>query len=265
MTTSAQLSNIAPVDGDGSEAVDNGDGTTTTTWPDGTSRVDYADGSAMVTFTDGAVLNIYPDGTRQLNDSAGGPLDPMTGQPLDADVPPPPAYGADQVREYLEGLGILDDPTEAQGLFDAFRDALEGVEDPVVWFKAPVQMALAVWRALETEQRGCYMRGWSYAIVYRVVGQGDPPEPTFQGGILQDAEVADLDRQAWRDGVAAGHQQLEADAAFRNKVMFRFIADNRAPVATVRALYVAACDAGDDWQLKAAYADILGWPEPTGA
>jgi hypothetical protein len=30
-------------------------------------------------------------------------------------------------------------------------------------------------------------------------------------------------------------------------------------------MYQAACDHTDDSQLKAAYEDILGWPQPTGA
>lgn len=265
MPTPEQLAAITPQDGDGSSQSVNEDGTTQTDWPDGTVRIDYGDGSYMVTFPDGAVLNGYVDGARTLNDVNGGALDLITGGPLETPVDPPPAYGADKVREFLEGLDILDSPDDAEQYVGAFKDALEGIENPVEWFKIPLQVALAGWHALETKQRGCYMRGWAYAVMYRVTGLGAPPEPVFTGGIQQDAEIAELDLQAWREGVAAGQEQIDGDAAFRNRLMFRFVVDNRAPLATLKALYTAACDATDDWQLKKTYIDILGWPEPTGA
>jgi hypothetical protein len=37
------------------------------------------------------------------------------------------------------------------------------------------------------------------------------------------------------------------------------------PQVTLREMYVAACDHTDDKDLRRAYEDILGWPQPTGA
>jgi hypothetical protein len=52
----------------------------------------------------------------------------------------------------------------------------------------------------------------------------------------------------------------------RNRALLR-IAKNGStdPHATLKEMYVAACEHTEDTALRRAYEDILGWPEPTGA
>ena len=269
MPSSDELQQIFVVEGDGSSTTTNEDGSTITTWPSGLQRVDYPDSSAMVTFPDGAVLNIYADGTRTLNDAQGGHLDPVTGNPLGNGGPvgTPPDIGPDEVNRVLHGDKPIADAQEALSLIEAFKDALEGDISPAEWVAKWMDMVLEVVKAVETEERGCYYRGWCYGVLYAVLGMGTPPEPTFSGS-LQGPDQDALDQQYWKRGVAAAADQLASGSngvGLRNRALLRIAADGGDPAITLKEMYVAACDHTDDQQLKEAYADILSWPQATGA
>jgi hypothetical protein len=127
-------------------------------------------------------------------------------------------------------------------------------------------MIVQVVKALETEERGCEYRGWCYGVLYGALNMGSPPEPTFAnslGGPDQDV----LDRNSWRSGVATATKQLADGAAgnaLRNRLLFQVAVNGGDARTTLQALYQAACDQSDDWQLAKGY-DHLNWPEPVGA
>lgn len=269
MPTDVQLSNPpVPTDGDGSSKVTNDDGSTTTTWPDGTVRVDYTNGSAMITFPDGAVLNLYADGTRTLNDANGVALDPQTGQSLQTNAPAPtaPVTGPDRILRILHGDEAVENVTEAADLLSAFKDALEGEINPVDIVEQVIEMVLQVVKAMETEERGCQIRGWCYGLMYGALNMGSPPEPAFSGS-LQGPDQDALDHQAWDAGVSSAQQQLgtgQDGVALRNKVLLRVAYDGSQPATTLDEIWHASCTKSGDQQLAAAYPS-LSWPAPTGA
>jgi hypothetical protein len=269
MPTIDQLTHITAVEGDLSTTVTNGDGTLTTDWPDGTQRIDYADGSAMVSFPDKAVLNLYPDGLKTLNDANGAALDPETGEPLGTAGPvdTPPEEGADRLLRLMSGDERVADLLEAQGLVETFADALKGEIDPVEWVIKWIEMVLQVAKALETEERGCYYRGWCYAVLYSALDMSTPAQPTFANS-LQGPRQDDLDRQSWDRGVGAANFQLAdgtAGTGLRNRVLLRVAATGASPLTTLRDMYQTACDHSGDSALRQGYEDILTWPDPLGA
>jgi len=297
MPTTDQLNEATAAPTDDCTVTNNDDGSIVTDWPDGTQRVEYPDSSQMVTFPDGAVLNLYADGSKTLNDANGNALDPATGAPLDgvaqagptdpdttdspatttdsesdatADAPidTPPDMGPDKILRLMRGDDRIGDVQEAVGLVDTLKEAIEGEIDPAEWVKMWFEMVLAVIKALETEERGAYYRGWCYTVLYGALDMGTPPEPTFSGS-LRGADQDDLDRQGWRDGVDAATSQLADGASgtgLRNRVLLRVARNGSAnPQPTLREMYVAACEHTDDKDLRRAYEDILGWPQPTGA
>ncbi len=289
MPTVEQLSQATASPTDDCTVTNNDDGSIVTDWPDGTQRIDYPDSSEMVTFPDGAVLNLYADGGKDLNDAGGNALDPDTGAPLNGSSDPavitpptdsgstttdpgeidtPPDMGPDKILRLMRGDDRIGDVQEAVGLVDTLREAIEGEIDPTEWVKMWFEMVLSVIKALETEERGAYYRGWCYTVVYGALDLGTPPEPTFSGS-LRGADQDDLDRQGWRDGVSTAGAQLADGASgtsLRNRVLLR-VAKNGSgnPQATLREMYIAACEHTDDKDLRRAYEDILGWPQPTGA
>lgn len=269
MPTAAQLSNpLAAAEGDGSSRVTNDDGSTTTSWPDGTVRVDYADGSAMITFSDGSVLNLYADGTRTLNDKNGVALDPQTGQPEDANPPTPtaPETGPDRILHILNGDESVENLTEAADLVSTFKDAIEGEINPIDMVKKVIEMVLQVVKAMETEERGCQVRGWCYSLLYGALDMWTLPEPTFSGS-LQGSDQDALDKQAWDAGVSMAQQQLangQDGKALRNKVLLRVAYDGSQPATALNEIWQASCAQTGDQQLAAAYPN-LSWPQPTGA
>jgi hypothetical protein len=269
MPSADQLATLpAATADDGSSQTANDDGSTTTTWPDGTSRVDYADGSTMVTFTDGAVLNVYPDGTRTLNDVNGVALDPATGAPPSGggELPTPPDQTPDHLLRLINGDDTVSDIQEAVDLVKTFADTIGGELDPTEWVKQWFMALLAGIKALETEERGCYMRGWCYTVLYSALDMGRPPEPAFSGS-LQGPDQDALDRQNWGEGVQAAEQQLAerpSGTALRNRVLLRLAQDGNQPAVTLNTLWQAACAHTDDTMLARAYEQI-DWPQPTGA
>jgi hypothetical protein len=265
MPTSEQLANPrVATDGNGSNSIENEDGSATTTWPDGTVRVDYPDQSFTITFTDGAVLNVYADGSRTLNDQFGNPLDPGTGQALE--TPTPPLSGPDRALQLLNGEEPIADVMQAQELLDTLREALEGEISPAGWATKIVEAILEVAKALETEERGCEVRGWCYAVLYGALDMGVPPEPTFAGS-LQGPEQDQLNLEYWREGVMTAQNQLQAGTdgvALRNRLLLRVAVDGGDPARTVTTLWLAACAKTADKELADAY-PALSWPQPIGA
>jgi hypothetical protein len=179
----------------------------------------------------------------------------------------PPVQGPDEVLRALDGDESISDLSEAKELCDALTEALEGEIDPAEWVVEWIKLVLQVVRALETEERGVYYRAWCYTILYGALDMGVPPTPTFSGseqGPDQDA----LDAQNWQEGVRTAQQQLANGTKglkLRNRCLLRVAHNGGDPPPTLKEMYAAACDATDDTQLKEAYVDILGWPQPTGA
>ncbi|WP_351233320.1 hypothetical protein [Streptomyces sp. NPDC002133] len=194
-----------PTEGDKSVTEQMDDGTVVTSWPDGTSRVDYPDGSATITYPDFAVLNIYPDGSRTLTDAQGVSYDPYSGAPLGKlEVP---LYGAAEIQDILAGGKILGTLGEAKELVEAAADSVRGAVDPTEWVGQVVNAILEVVRALETEERGCFLRGWSYALLYGALDMAGPPEPVFAGS-LGGPDQDELNRATWWDGVTRAQADL---------------------------------------------------------
>ena len=242
MPTPAQLAEIDPTPGDGSTSTTNDDGSTTISWPDGTTRVDEPDGSSIITFPDDSVLNLNTDGTRTLNDAAGNPLDPSTGQPLGGGTQGPPTPPPTSVQQ------------------------LTGEISPVAWFKNAVLMLLNIIKAIQTEERGVSMRAWCYTVVYDAMGMGTSPEPTFSGS-LQGPDQDATDQKSWDNSVIQAAQQLGDGGngtALRNRVLLLIAKCSADPAQAVTELWANACAASDDSQLLQAYPN-LGWPQPTGA
>lgn len=240
------------------------DETSVTSWPDGTSRVDYPDGSATVTYPDFAVLNLFPDGRRTLTDAEGTSYDPYSGAPLyDLEAP---LYGAEEIQNILSGGKVLGTLGEAKELVEAAADSVRGAVDPVEWVGQVINAILEVVRALETPERGCFLRGWCYTLLYGALDMGEPPEPAFAGhygGPDQD----ELNRVAWWEGVAKARADLndgESGNAMRNKILIQVALNGGDATTTLRKMWSSACAPSDDWQLAAAY-DHLSWPEPIGA
>ncbi len=274
MPTADELANIpSPVDGDGSSTSENDDGSMTVSWPNGTSRVDYVDGSTMISFADGSVLNLYADGSQTLNDQNGVALDPATGQPQGGgaaggrgDLPTPPDQGPDRALRLMNGDDKIADVTEALGLIDTLKDAIEGELDPAEWVKKWVEMVIQVIKAMETEERGAYMRGWCYTVLYSALDMGVPPEPRFANSLRGPDQDA-LDQQYWDQGVSEGTTQMsnaQDGVKLRNRVLLRIAQDGNQPNVTLDALWQAACAHTDDHLLAQAY-EHLSWPGPTGA
>lgn len=269
MPTTDQLSNPpVPSEGDGSTSNPNDDGSTTTTWPDGTTRVDYPDHSSMITYTDGAILNLYLDGSRTLNDQSGNPLDPNTGQPLSSNgsIPTAPDTGPDRVLHLLNGDEEIANVLDALELVKTFGETLAGEVSPVGWVMQWIEAVLQVVKAMETEERGCKLRGWCYAVLYGALDMGIPPEPTFSGS-LGGTDQDELDKSSWRDGVAAAQRQLangKNGVMLRNRVLLRVARDGGQPATTLNAMWLATCEKTEDSQLAKAYPS-LDWPQPTGA
>lgn len=257
--------NPPPAEGEpGSVTEATDDGARTTTFPDGTTRVDYADGSAMITYPDFAVLNLYQDGSRDLTDAEGNRYDPYSGAPLNEIEPP--LYGAAEIQEILSGGRILGTLGEAKELVEAAVDAVSGAVDPADWAGQILNAVLEVIQALQTEERGCFLRGWSYGVLYGAQDLGRPPEPVFSGS-LAGTEQDEINRQAWNDGAdraAADLADPESGGKVRNRTLIQVAIDGGDPATTLRKLWAAACANTDDWQLAAAY-DHLSWPDPIGA
>jgi hypothetical protein len=251
-------------EGDGSSVETQDDGSLITSLPDGTSRVDYPDGSIMVLYPDSSVLNVYPDGSRTLTDGDGTAYDPYSGAPLNGiDVP---KYGAQKIQAILSGGEVLGTIDEAKELIETAIDAVRGEVDPTSWVGRIIDAVLEVVTALETEERGCFLRSWCYTLVYVALDMGVPPTPNFAGS-LGGPEQDELDRQAWTDGVAEAQEKLQYGAdgvAIRNKVLIQLAIDGGYPQTTLQKLWQAACASSEDDELAAAY-DSLSWPEPTGA
>jgi hypothetical protein len=289
MPTPAQLAAIDPAPGDGSSTTTNDDGSTSVSWPDGTTRVDEPDGSSIITFPDFSVLNLNTDGTRTLNDAAGNPLDPSTGESLNGGnqpLPTPPPTSIEQLTDFVEGVSAIGDLAQATGILrglgiavivdkkygaiselaTALADALKGEISPVAWFKNVIIMLLNIIKAIETEERGVSMRAWCYTMVYDAMGMGTPPEPTFSGS-LQGPDQDATDRQSWEDSVTEATQQLQDGSkgvALRNRVLLLIAKCSGDPAQAVTELWANACGASDDPQLLQAY-PTLDWPQPTGA
>jgi hypothetical protein len=251
-------------EGDGSSVETQDDGSVVTSFADGTSRVDYPDGSIMVLYPDNSVLNVYPDGSRTLTEADGTAYDPYSGALLGGiDVP---KYGAQQIQAILSGGEVLGSIDEAKELIETAIDVVSGEVYPASWVGRIVDAVLEVVAALETEERGCFLRGWCYTLLYAALDMGVPPTPNFAkslGGPEQD----ELDRRAWTDGVAVAQANLQYGAdgvAIRNKVLIQLAIDGGYPPETLQKLWQAACASSGDDELAAAYAS-LRWPEPTGA
>lgn len=254
-----------PAEGDpGSFTEVTDDGARTTTFPDGTTRVDYVDGSATITFPDFAVLNLWQDGSRDLADAEDNRYDPYSGAPLNELETP--LYGAAEIQEILSGGRILGTLDEAKELVETAIDAVSGAVNPADWAGQVLNAVLEVIQALQTEERGCFLRGWSYGVLYGALDLGRPPEPAFSGS-LAGAEQDEIDRQAWNEGAdraAADLADPESGGKVRNRALIQVAIDGGDPTTTLRKLWAAACANTDDWQLAAAY-DQLSWPDPIGA
>ena len=181
-------------------------------------------------------------------------------------TPIPAPTAAEQVSEVLDGLHTIADVAEAAGYLagDAGELALEAIE-PLSAVLLTIELFTNVIKAMETEERGCSMRGWCYAVLYGALGMGTPPEPTFQGS-LAGPDQDQLDQQGWDQGVADGQQELANGTdgvTLNNKLLLR-VAHDGDPGVTVNALWQASCAKTGDSQLAQAYPN-LGWPQPTGA
>jgi hypothetical protein len=182
------------------------------------------------------------------------------------DTPTPAPSAGEQVSEVLEGLHKVVDVAEAAGYLagDAAEVALGAIE-PVSGILLVVELFTNVIKAMETEERGCSMRGWCYAVLYGALNMGTPPEPTFQGS-LQGPGQDQLDKQAWDQGVADGQQELANGAdgvALSNKVLL-LVAHDGDPAKALNDLWQACCAKSGDSQLAQAYSNLI-WPQPTGA
>lgn len=182
------------------------------------------------------------------------------------DTPTPAPSAAEQVSEVLDGIHRIVDVAEAAGYLagDAGELALEAIE-PVSVVLLAIELFTKVIQAMETEERGCSMRGWCYGVLYGALNIGSLPEPTFQGS-LGGPDQDQLDQQAWDEGVTEAQQELASGAdgvALSNKLLLR-VAHDGDPATTVNGLWQACCAKTDDTQLAAAYPN-LSWPQPTGA
>jgi len=180
--------------------------------------------------------------------------------------PAPAPSAGEQVAEALEGLHKIVDMAEAAAYLagDAGEVALEAIE-PVSAVLLTIELFTNVIQAMETEERGCSMRGWCYSVLYGALAMGTPPEPTFQGS-LAGPDQDQLDHQGWDQGVADGQQELANGTdgvALSNKLLLR-VAHDGDPAITVNALWQACCAKTGDTQLAQAYPN-LNWPQPTGA
>jgi hypothetical protein len=181
-------------------------------------------------------------------------------------TPTPAPTAAEQVSEALDGLHKIVDIAEAGAYLagDAGEAALGAIE-PVSAILLVVELFTNVIQAMETEERGCSMRGWCYAVLYGALNMGTPPEPTFQGS-LGGPDQDQLDKQGWDQGVADGQQELANGAdgvALNNKVLL-LVAHDGAPAAALNDLWQSCCAKTGDSQLAQAYPN-LSWPQPTGA
>ena len=194
------------------------------------------------------------------------PLADGNGSSSDGGPPTPAPSAAEQVSEVLDGLHKIVDVAEAAGYLagEAGELALEAIE-PLSAVLVTVELFTNVIHAMETEERGCSMRGWCYAMLYGALEMGAPPEPTFQGS-LAGPDQDQLDKQGWDQGVSEGQQELASGTegvALSNKLLLRVARDGN-PATTVNALWQASCAKSGDHQLAQAYPN-LSWPQPTGA
>lgn len=181
-------------------------------------------------------------------------------------TPTPTPSAGEQVSDVLDGLHKIVDVAEAAGYLagDAGELALTAIE-PLSGLLLTIELFTNVIRAMETEERGCSMRGWCYSVLYGALSMGTPPEPTFQGS-LGGPEQDQLDQQGWDQGVAEGLRELANGAegvALSNKLLLR-VAHDGDPATTLNAIWQASCAQSGDSQLAQAYPN-LGWPQPTGA
>lgn len=188
--------------------------------------------------------------------------------PSDGDTPTPAPSTADQMSQVLDGIHKIVDTAEAAAYLagDAGEAALTAIE-PLSGILLTIQLFTEVIKATQTEEHGCQLRGWCYAVLYGAVGMGTPPEPTFQGS-LQGPDQDQLDQQWWDQGVAQGQQDLANGTdgvALSNKLLLR-VAHDGDPATTLNALWQASCVKSDvdGQQLAQAYPN-LNWPQPTGA
>ncbi len=180
-------------------------------------------------------------------------------------TPTPSPTPGEQVQDLLDGAHRIADVAEAAAYLggDAADGLLEVIE-PIGLLLLAEEMFAEVIKAMETEERGCGLRGWCYSVLYGALDMGSPPEPTFQGS-LGGEDQDGLDRTSWREGVSSGLQSLSngADGVFlSNKLILR--AHDGDPAETLNRLWQAACAQGEDAMLVKAY-PTLSWPEPTGA
>jgi len=151
-------------------------------------------------------------------------------------------------------------------LAQTLTEAVAGEIDPKAWVEQVLNAVLHLWKAVETEERGCFLRGWCYGALYGALDMGEPRLPNFSGS-LGGPEQDDLDRAKWLEGVSQAGTDLAdgtAGVALRNKILLRIAVDGGHPGTTLRRTWQAACDAADDQALAQAY-DALSWPEPIGA
>jgi len=191
-----------------------------------------------------------------------------TTDPSDGGTPTPAPSTADQVSQVLDGAHQIADIEEAALYLagDAGEAALAAIE-PLSGILLVIQLFTEVIKATETEEYGCQLRGWCYAVLYGALGMGTPPEPAFQGS-LQGPDQDQLDQQWWDQGVAQGQQDLANGTdgvALSNKLLLRVARDGN-PATTLTGLWQASCAKADvgGQQLAEAYPN-LGWPQPTGA
>jgi hypothetical protein len=188
--------------------------------------------------------------------------------PSDGATPTPAPSTADQVSQVLDGLHKIADTAEAVAYLagDAGEVALTAIE-PLSGILLTIQLFTEVIKATQTEEHGCQLRGWCYAVLYGALNMGTPPEPTFQGS-LGGPDQDQLDQQWWDQGVAQGQQDLANGTdgvALSNKLLLR-VAHDGDPATTLNGLWQASCakSDADGQQLAQAYPE-LNWPQPTGA
>lgn len=178
-------------------------------------------------------------------------------------LPTPEASSADKIHKYLEGKERLETLHAAQDLLEGIAgdsEALEAVADGIEPIGAILMVVGMVWntiKAMETEERGCGMRGWCYGIMYAAMDMGVPGANC--SGSLQGDDQDQLDNQAFNEGASEGAGQGE-DVTIRNRLLLR-IAKDGDPATTLTALWQNACEKADESQLADAYS-ALPWPGP---
>lgn len=170
----------------------------------------------------------------------------------------------DKVHDILEGHETLETLEKAVELLKGIAgdaEALESVSEGIEPVGAILMVIGMVWntiKAMETEERGCGMRGWCYGIMYAAMDMGTPSGNC--SGSLQGDDQDTLDNQAFNQGAADGAAQ-GADPKVRNRLLLRIAKDGGDPGTTLSALWQNACENAEESQLAEAYGS-LPWPGP---